>query len=307
MLTDSEYISQSLALHLFYSRIMKEHAIFLQSAFPDNGMHFIKQANNFMKNFEHLLRASLDLTGGVMEEDVLKSNELVTLFTLKAEQMTGMFTGIAIDTEITVQEGMMTVLKQADARRKLMKKISDLNAAATNLVTEYIQFKAMLMNNILKCVIFTYNYPLMLDHMITEAKDYLELIKLIQNKQSLPVNRDQYIKMNSILGEHAKFARGLLDPSEEALIYSANEIAVQFDTLLSQARFENDESEKALASDTYSIESMNLARSVRDFKADLADGILSCEIKGVVLPLFADHILREANHYIRTLGTANQQ
>ena len=31
------------------------------------------------------------------------------------------------------------------------------------------------------------------------------------------------------------------------------------------------------------------------------DGIDACRIRSIILPLLADHVLREANHYIRLL------
>lgn len=39
----------------------------------------------------------------------------------------------------------------------------------------------------------------------------------------------------------------------------------------------------------------------RDFKAAGTEGIEKCKIRSVILPLLADHVLREANHYIRLL------
>ena len=39
----------------------------------------------------------------------------------------------------------------------------------------------------------------------------------------------------------------------------------------------------------------------RDFKATGTQGILNREIASIILPLLADHVLREANHYIRIL------
>lgn len=41
----------------------------------------------------------------------------------------------------------------------------------------------------------------------------------------------------------------------------------------------------------------------RDFKAAGTKGITECEIAGLILPLLADHVLREANHYLRLLET----
>ena len=31
------------------------------------------------------------------------------------------------------------------------------------------------------------------------------------------------------------------------------------------------------------------------------DGIASCKIRSIILPLLADHVFREANHYLRLL------
>lgn len=30
-------------------------------------------------------------------------------------------------------------------------------------------------------------------------------------------------------------------------------------------------------------------------------GLIGCEIRSIILPLLADHVLREANHYLRLL------
>ena len=39
----------------------------------------------------------------------------------------------------------------------------------------------------------------------------------------------------------------------------------------------------------------------RDFKAAGVKEITGCDIRSVILPLLADHVLREANHYLRIL------
>ena len=41
--------------------------------------------------------------------------------------------------------------------------------------------------------------------------------------------------------------------------------------------------------------------AVEDFKAAGAKGITGCDIRSIILPLLADHVLREANHYLRLL------
>ena len=39
----------------------------------------------------------------------------------------------------------------------------------------------------------------------------------------------------------------------------------------------------------------------RDFKTASVQGIQQCKIRSTILPLLADHVLREANHYVRIL------
>ncbi len=48
---------------------------------------------------------------------------------------------------------------------------------------------------------------------------------------------------------------------------------------------------------------MSLAETLkyREFKTAGAEGILENKIVSIILPLLADHVLREANHYIRIL------
>lgn len=38
-----------------------------------------------------------------------------------------------------------------------------------------------------------------------------------------------------------------------------------------------------------------------EFKTAGTKGIKECEIRSIILPLLADHVLREANHYFRIL------
>ena len=48
-------------------------------------------------------------------------------------------------------------------------------------------------------------------------------------------------------------------------------------------------------------ESSQTTQDLRNFKAQGTQGILSCEIKSIIIPLLGDHVLREANHYLRLL------
>lgn len=95
--------------------------------------------------------------------------------------------------------------------------------------------------------------------------------------------------------EQAMFIRGLLDPSEDELVKTSNSFAQEYAALLARARAAND-------SVMLRQESLNETLRFRDFKTAGVQGIEDCKIRSVILPLLADHVLREANHYIRLLN-----
>lgn len=95
-----------------------------------------------------------------------------------------------------------------------------------------------------------------------------------------------------IMMEHALFIRGLLDPCEEKLIETADNFAADYRRLLERAKKCDCMATEALTEKTLKY---------RDFKATGTKGILNCYIASLILPLLADHVLREANHYIRIL------
>ncbi|MDY2510127.1 MAG: DUF2935 domain-containing protein, partial [Ruminococcus callidus] len=49
------YISESLVLHLFFSRIMKEHSLFLKAGFTPACSTFSARAEFYKQEFEKLL------------------------------------------------------------------------------------------------------------------------------------------------------------------------------------------------------------------------------------------------------------
>ena len=96
--------------------------------------------------------------------------------------------------------------------------------------------------------------------------------------------------------EHASFIRGLLDPSEGKLIRTADEFVKVYNDLI-QSTMDMDSTGMLGVTDNTLTETINF----RDFKKSGTEGIDECKIKSMMLPLMADHVLREANHYIRLL------
>ncbi len=53
--------------------------------------------------------------------------------------------------------------------------------------------------------------------------------------------------------------------------------------------------------------SLEETRRLKEYKTAATKGLVECEIRSIILPLLADHVLREANHYIRLLSWENKK
>lgn len=291
-------VKSSLELHIFFARIMKEHAIFLQSGFIPISNDYICEAQWYRGEFEKLLLDIVRLSNSMIRPEVLNSGEIVTRYTLGAEKETSRLTGIIIDTNITVEELRLQADGYSYLDRNLVDYVCYLNNRALQLLDGFIEFKERILQNVLSCNLFTANYPLLLEHIIREAKLYRQYVVMIQNGQDIIDQNMKQVELfwNQIMMEHALFIRGLLDPSEEELIATADTFAKEYKNLLQDAKNITDETIKSVTDKTIT-ETMKY----RDFKKAGTEGITGCEIRSIILPLLADHVLREANHYLRLL------
>ena len=103
MYTDN-YVIKSLELHLFFARIMKEHALFLKAGFTPAGTDFSDKAEYYKKQFEKVLSCAVNLSDGIVSQSIIESGEIVTEFTSRAEEQTQAFTCIHINRSITEKE-----------------------------------------------------------------------------------------------------------------------------------------------------------------------------------------------------------
>ena len=252
---------------------MKEHAIFLEAGFTPKNVKLAKEADNYKLQFEKLLLDTIKLSHGRIREEVLDSGELYTDYTLSTERKTEHYTGIEINSKITIIETKLQGKNHKDYDNKTKSSVKRRN-------------------------IFTASYPTFLDHLIHEAKLYRSYVYSLENDQDIEEKniKDAELFWDHIMLEHASFIRGLLDPSEGKLIRTADEFVKVYNDLI-QSTMDMDSTGMLGVTDNTLTETINF----RDFKKSGTEGIDECKIKSMMLPLMADHVLREANHYIRLL------
>lgn len=291
-----KYATLSIETHLFFARIMKEHSLFLEAGFQCKDRVWVQKADWFRQQFEELLKEVIKISDGNIGDEIVKSQELVTQFTIPAERRTCKLTGISIDSRISEKEKNLRA--GCEGSDSINRVVRQLNERAICLLNGLIDFKESILREVNSCRLFTANYPLLIEHIIREAKLYRSALKeLEQNKQcaciKFHVKEDFW---NRIMMEHALFIRGLLDPTEVELIETADGFAMDYEKLLEMARTQD-----CKAMDQLAEKSLEETLKYREFKTAGTKGIVECKIASLILPLLADHVLREANHYIRIL------
>jgi hypothetical protein len=303
-LQPADFVRESLELHLFFGRIAKEHSIFLEAGFVSKDSNFAKQADMFKTQFTKFMKEVLPLANGVLSEEVVKSGELITDKTMRSEQISQELSGILIDTSITSEESKIAYGYKVNAAI-LENQVFVLNQKAIALATSLAEFKKTVYDGMVQCKLFTWSFPLLVDHIRREALFYIKSLQRLQRRQVLDLATDaleQEMFWNRIMKEHAWFIEHLLDPTEFSLIKTAQGFAQQFAQIEQLALPQGKQGLRSLTS-----ESIKATKGIRDFKATGTDQLLACKIKSLILPLLADHTIREANHYLRILRRSKHE
>jgi hypothetical protein len=170
-------------------------------------------------------------------------------------------------------------------------------------------FKRHLLQLLIECRIRGgANYPLLIDHISREALYFCKLLKKIKGgAMEYPV--DAIVAENvfwiRIMAEHARFIRGLVDPSEREAFDKAQAFSDQFDRLNLHARdlesmlwHLRPNNDLVKFTDTVTEATCKL----RDFKATAEQLIKDCQALTLIPPLLADHVRREAEHFLEILA-----
>jgi len=294
----NDFTGESLELNLFFLRIMREHAFFLENAFLPNNEKMAGEARKYTYEFERLLMEAVLLANGNVSRAALDSEQFVTRYTDDAERLTSFYTGKAFNLNLTQRE--LRLLPGNGTTPETERRTEMLNHRAYRLTAAFADFKSTLYQRATGCEIFILNYPSLVRHMREEAEHYMEQLGALTDMNAGPASElSEEAFWNARMAEHAKTVAGMLDPSEDTLIGIARMFGEEFSDLEAETK-------AALAgegdSTAVTADSLDATERLRAFKTAAVEGLLQCKIQSVILPLLADHILREANHYLFAMG-----
>jgi hypothetical protein len=292
-------MQDSMVLNLFFLRILKEHMLFMQLSFTPKDRSLAARAEELKQRLTELLRQTVTLSKGYISETVMASGELFTRFTEEAERQTQMLSGVPIDIQLTREE--YNLGGGAMPPPTLKPEVDRLNQNALALAQQVLQYKQKVIEDVAACRVFTTNYPTLIDHIARENQHYIIMLtELVSGNMELGPREiaDEMAFWNTIMSEHGMFIDGYLDPSEDALKAMAEEFADEFEMLAQQAEAAE---ERPQMIPQIVVRSEEATRRIRSFKQQATNGLLSCSIRSIIIPLLSDHVLREANHYLRML------
>lgn len=302
MLTDKGFVTSSTDINLFFLRIMKEHALFIQLGFMPRAKALSEKAGYFNSEFNKLLKEAIVLSEGNVSQSVIDSGQLITQHTLEAERLTQYYTGVNIDTALTSKESRLTPAGDTGPEALIINAVEMLDRRAYQLTAALADYKEQLFNDAAACKMFMSNFPSLIEHMLYEAKLYMNMLVMLVNRKDI-MDETNFINMqvfwNQIMGDHSAFIAGMLDPFEVELKKNAEKFVQEYNELTAKAmQVANQQHD----TEQITTESANTTGALRDFKAAATKGLLDCNIQSVILPLMADHLLREANHYLCNLS-----
>ena len=195
--------------------------------------------------------------------------------------------------------------KRAHQTPAAVQPVRALNEDSIQLVYGFRNFKRNLLILIINCKISGFNFPLLVDHIAREAEYFMSSLQKFNQGILEPV-QDAIIHENvfwlRIMMEHSRFIASLLDQSERNLVNAARKFGDDFEVLLNQAR--DVESMLFQKKPTYPIigkmnqDSETATEELRNFKKTGLELIQTCQIRNVINPLLADHVVREAEHFL---------
>lgn len=201
------------------------------------------------------------------------------------------------------------VLRQRVEKVKTLKQCSELITEVYDTVKEFYCYKRELLQAKLACRLGGTNFPLFLDHISREAEYFLRLLEKMRNGRVVlkeACQTQELVFWLRIMADHVKFICHLLDPSERGLIKMANDFSCQFDNLVLQGRdfasmLYNHEGE-VMAFRRFILDVRTDVQRLRDFNKAAEDLIAECRLLGIMPESMADHLRREAEHFLLLLA-----
>ncbi len=199
-------------------------------------------------------------------------------------------------------------LRARAERVQSQRQFAELVDDTQTVVGDFYRYKRGLLQMVLTCQLAGYNFALFLDHVSREAEYFLLLLATLGTGQTLyqSAGAREVAFWLRLMADHSAFIVHRLDPSERTMVETAEEFECEFDGLYLQGR----DFVSMLRGATDEVPSFRRFLKdvrvstirLRDFKRAAETLIAECRLVGLIPALLADHVRREAEHFLLVLA-----
>lgn len=179
---------------------------------------------------------------------------------------------------------------------------------AQGVVSEFYRYNRRLLHLVLTCQLPGSNFALFFDHLSREAEYFLLLLSAMGSDRPLyqTAGAREVAFWLRLMAEHSEFIFHRLDPSERTLLEATGDFAGEFDELYLQGRdfvsMLRGETDEVPSFRRFLQDARVSTIRLRDFKRAAETLIAECRLVGLVPALLADHVRREADHFLLVLA-----
>ena len=299
MLTDKEFFIQSLVSNLYYLWTLREFSARIEVSFPSIYQDYIERSKNLAKRAEIIDKKLAQYANNSLPEMVLKSEIVVTPYTLELELLTEKLFGIDIDTNVTelaksIKAGDMNPTKEQ------VKDMENINEESKKIANEFIDFANELHSKMENQEIFAFYYNTLNLYIIQEANLFKTSLERLSEKATINpsyvIDYQYYstLKMQAI----ATFIRGEIDPMFKEIFDEANNYVIEYRNLLNEYDNMNmtPNNQKNMT-----INSLEIAERFKKFIENCIQRLLKKEIYFISPPITKDNALTNVNFFIFNL------
>ncbi len=300
MLSDNEFIENSLISNLYYLRTLREFCVRVELSLPSFYTDYIKKINELALKCEDLGTLIVNnYANNNIPSVALNSNIFVTKYTITLEELTNKLFNHKINTNITINElnlksGIPTATKE------LIEGLEKVNTEALEIANEFINFSEELSKNINKQDSFCFYYNSLNTNTVYEMNVYTLVLERLINRNNLdPIYVVDYeYGFNKLMASIATYIRGECDPIYIDTKKMANDFYLEYTNLINE--YENvsltPENQRNMTNN-----SIELAKRFKKFIESCIEKLIKKEIYFTTPPITKDNALTDVNYFIYNL------
>ena len=307
MLSEVNFVQESIAINLYYLRTLREFCLNIQTSLVPFEKGYISKAESIALSCERLGNDITSFASGMVSKEALDYQIYVTQYTLECEKLTEKLFNIDIDTGITEKELQLKSGEPKTVSKEMVDSMKRINAEAFSLADEFSKLCTEIVDKMEINELFSYSYIALTRFMIYETELFKSgLERLIQQFQIDPSSAANYeFYFNNSMRSIAIFIEKLVDPINEDIFDKAKWFENSFN--------EAEETYKTtpLTPDNQKVlteKETLLVKEFHNFMEECIKKLLAREVYFIIEPIFWDNMYTQINffQYILNYNKKNQ-